>query len=214
MAVRNTSTGVGVELCGNAVAVNETRVVTAFHNIYDEFPDDYDQSADSADNFSFRKAFNMESKEPNVIRIFENAIISQMVVKNGGRDRDREEFISPILLRFIEVYYIDDWAVLEVVSTDHSHCAIIVSKIPSDFKFLRICPDSSLPETGFDSLKGYDFNIAGYKASEDDEETLSCQVVDYSRVKPISRVIRMQGALNSGSCGSPWSTSCYSFGVP
>lgn len=197
-------TGVGVELCGNAVAVNEKRIVTAFHNIYDELPDDCDQSADSTDHFSFQKACKTESKEPVVIRIFKNAIISQMVIKKG--DKDQEEYKSPILLKFVEGDYSDDWAVLEVVSTVQSYCGIIVNQIPSDFKFLRICPDNSLPRPGIDTLKGYHFDIAGYKASEDEEETLNCQRVEYSLVtmfKPRSRVYRMQGALNSGSCGSP-----------
>ena len=204
LAVLNVETRVGLELCGNAVAVKQKLIVTAFHNIYDEFPHDYDQSADSTDEFSFQEAYNMESKKPVVIRIFKNAIISRMVIKKG--DEDQEEFKSPILLRFVEGDYSDDWAVLEVVSTVHSYCGILVNQIPSDFKFLHICPDDKLPVAGINKLKGYHFDIAGYKASEDEEETLNCQRVEYSLVtmyKPKSRVYRMQGSLNFGSCGSP-----------
>jgi hypothetical protein len=204
LAVLNVTTGVGLELCGNAVAIKQKLIVTAFHNIYDEFRHDYDKSADSTDEFSFQEARNTESKEPIVIRIFKNAIISQTVIKKG--DKDQEEFKSPILLRFVEGDYSDDWAVLEVMSTVHSYCGILVNQIPSDFKFLHICPDIRLPVAGIDKLKGYHFDIAGYKASEDEEETLNCQRVEYSLVtmyKPRSRVYRMQGSLNFGSCGSP-----------
>ena len=204
LGVKNIDAGVGVELSGNAIAVKENKILTTFHNIYDELPHNYDQSLDSPLEFLFQNAYNMESNKPVIHRIFKHAIISQCVVKRGLNDQ--EEYRAPILLRFVEGNYDEDWAVLETVSGVKSHCGIDVIDNPSDFRYLQICPESRLPRVGMEKLKGYHFDIALYKSSTDPEETLYCQRVEYSLVtmyKQFSRVFRMHGALGFGSCGSP-----------
>jgi len=204
LGVKNIDARVGVELSGNAIAVKENKILTTFHNIYDELPHNYDRSFDSSLEFLFQDAHSIESNEPVILRIFKHAIISQCVTKRGLNNQ--EEYTAPILLSFVEGNYDEDWAVLETVSGVKTHCGIDVIDNPSDFRYLQICPESKLPCIGIEKLKGYHFDIALYKSSTDPEETLNCQRVEYSLVtmyKKISKVIRMQGALSFGSCGSP-----------
>jgi hypothetical protein len=79
------------------LAANEKLIVTAFHNIYDEFPHDYDQSPDSTGDFSFLETCNTVSKESFVSPILKNAIILHIVIKKG--DKAQEEFLPLVLLR-------------------------------------------------------------------------------------------------------------------
>jgi hypothetical protein len=205
LSVKNIDAKVGIELSGNCVAVGKKIVVTTFHNIYDEIDSSSDQSIYSSQEFLFHKIrYNSEDKKNVVIRVFKFAVISQSVVKHGADGQ--EEYRSPILLKFVEGNYDDDWAILEVIFGQSSYCGVSVIANPSDFKFLAVCPERKLPVAGIDKLKGYHFDIALYKSSEDPEETLTCQRVEYSLVcmyKQISRVYRLQGALSLGSCGSP-----------
>lgn len=195
---------VGIELSGNCVAVSRKVIVTAFHNIYDEFARDIYQCKDSSDEFLFRNAYNHEEKKDVVIRIFRYAVISRFVVKQDANGQ--EEFKSSVLLSFVEGDYADDWAMFEIVSGRNSYCGVTVNPSPADFRFLAVCPEERLPVAGTDKLKGCHFDIAFYKSSKDPEETLNCQRVEYSLItmfKPRSRVYRLQGALSFGSCGSP-----------
>ena len=199
------ATEAGVELSGNAVAVHGKLIATSFHNIFDEYSVDYDKSTDSKEDFLFREHLNTELNKSVISRIFKYAIITQRVVKVGSGGQ--EEYTLPILVKFVDGDYKDDWAVLEVVSGVSSHSGICVVHNPADFRFLSICLQENLPEAGVSLLKGYHYDIAVYKASSDEEETLTCQRIEYSQVtmyKDRSRVYRLQGGLSLGSCGSPY----------
>lgn len=192
----------GFELSGNAVAVHGKLVVTAFHNIFDEVPVDYDKSTDSEKYILFREELNMDNKFV-ISRIFKYAIITQSVIRVGSG----EEYKNPILVKFVDGDYKDDWVVLEVVSNVSSHNGMCVVHNPVDFRFPSICMGGNLPKAGLSTVKGYHFDIVSYRASSDEEETLSCQLVEYSQVimyKDRSRVYRVKNGLGFGSCGSPY----------
>lgn len=192
----------GFELSGNAVAVHGKLVVTAFHNIFDEVPVDFDLSTDSEKNFLFREDLNKDNKSV-ISRIFKYAIITQNVRREGSG----EEYDDPFLVKFVDGDYKDDWAVLEVVSGISTHNGMCVVHTPVDLRFPSICMKENLPKAGLSTLKGYHFDIVFYRASNDEEEVLSCQRIEYSQVimyKDGSRVFRVKGGLGFGSCGSPY----------
>eukprot|EP01031_Cornospumella_fuschlensis_P034306 gene34306-41521_t len=202
LAVKNMDSSTGIELSGNCVAVGPRSVVTAFHNIYDKY--DFDCCQDL-----YEKDLNFQSVrdgETNcLIGVFKFAVIAKSVVKHDD-ETGSELFESAILLRFREGVFKDDWALLDIVYGVDSFCGISVAPEPEPLAFLTICPESALPKPGLGELKGYHFDLATYKESEEVEEVLLCQRIEYSRVtllKRSSHLHRLRGGLNKGSCGSP-----------
>lgn len=206
LAVHNIDSGIGVELTGNAVAVTTTRIVTAFHNIYDEIPSGSDMTESS--EFLIKTMFSEESQCDVDIRIFNHAIITKVVFKQNKDDI--EEMVSPILMKFVDGNYNEDWAVLEVVNGVTTYSGLNICSDLAPFQFLHICPVEDLPKPGMDYLKGYYFDLGLYKTSPDPEEALYCQKINHSQVityKPRSCMYRMTGGLSRESSGCPYINS-------
>lgn len=204
LAVKNIESSTGIELSGNCVAVGPRSVVTAFHNIYDKYDvvDCCHQSLYEND-LTFQSVRDGETN--CLICVFKFAVIAKSVIKHDD-ETGSEQFESAILLKFREGDFKDDWALLDIVSGVESFCGVSVAPAPEPLDFLTICPESALPKPGLDELKGYHFDLATYKESEELEEILLCQRIEYSRVtmfKRLSNLHRLQGGLNKGSCGSP-----------
>ena len=168
------------ELSGNAFAITPTKVVTAFHNIYDDH-------------------------EPN-LTIYRDAIICQKVTKVL---ENQNFYHDPILVKLCDYSYDNDWAVLELVKGETSFFDQSVQEQPMDLKYLEICPSDIdyLPKEGFDELKVHYYDISLFNSSNDSEEKLICQRYDYRRIclfKEISHIYRVQDGLSMGTCGCPY----------
>jgi hypothetical protein len=187
----------GLELSGNAVAISTRCIVTAFHNVYDK--------VDATATNTFDNSY-YDGPDDKFIKVYNYAVITQKVLRQPDNTESYENPIVVKLVKFLDGDYAEDWAIFEIQSDITSFLGLLINPAPSDFIYLEVCPESSLPQVGEENLRGYHFDIALFKRTSHYEEVLKCQRVPYSRVtmyKRISRMFRMQGALSSGSCGSP-----------
>jgi hypothetical protein len=174
------------ELSGNAFAITPTKIVTAFHNIYDVLDNTHDNESN--------------------LKIYEYAIICQKVTKDS---MNQPYYHDPILVKLCDYNYNNDWAVLEIVKGKTSFSNQSVQEQPMDLEYLEICPNDVdyLPRESFGDLKVYYYDISLFNSSDDPEEKLLCQRYDYRRVcllKEISHVYRVQDGLSKGSSGCPY----------
>ena len=173
------------ELSGNAFAITPTKVVTAFHYIYDDL-------------FG-----NTDTNESN-LTIYRDAIICEKVTKDS---KNQPFYHDPILVKLCDYNYDNDWAVLELVKGKTCFSNQLVQEQPVDMKYLEICPFDYLPREGYDELKVHCYDISLFNRSIDREEKLICQRYNYSRIrllKEISHIYRVQDGLSKGSCGCPY----------
>ena len=171
------------ELSGNAFAITPTKVVTAFHNIYDDLG-------------------NTNTNESNVT-IYREAIICQKVTKDST---NQPYYHNPILVKLCDFSYDNDWAVLELVKGEKCFFNQSVQEQPMDLKYLEICPNDYLPKEGND-LKVHCYDISLFHISNDPEEKLICYRGDFKRIclfKETSHIYRVQDGLSQGTCGCPY----------
>jgi hypothetical protein len=175
------------ELSGNAFAITPSKVVTSFHNLYDDDLGQY------------------HANESN-LNIYEDAIICQKVTKNAEK---QPFYHNPILVKLCDYNYKNDWAVLEVVKGSTTFCNHIVQENPADLEFLKICPYdvNYLPRDGKDELKVHYYDISLFNSSNIEGEKLTCQRYDYRRVcffNESNNTFRVQDGLGKGSSGCPY----------
>jgi hypothetical protein len=178
------------QLSGNAFAITPNKVVTSFHNLYDD-----DDESD----------LHNHTNESN-LTIYQDAIICQKVTKNAEK---QPVYYNPILVKLFDHNYRNDWAVLEVVKGNTIFSDQVIQDNPVDMEFLRIYPYdvNNFFRQKNNELKVHYYDIGLFNSSNIEGEELTCQRYDYRRVcffNESNNTFRVQDGLGKGSSGCPY----------
>ena len=185
-------------MSGNCFAIDTNKVVTCFHNIYDNLQENVDVKEGKE---------NKEDESNGVqtnLNIYHESIIFQRATKD---DTLHNVFYDPILVKLYEFDEKNDWAILGVVTGQSTFNNLKVQKYPKAFDKLDICRMNEFPIETVDELKVHYYDIKLYNSDEVVDGKLPCVRGQYASVTEYnekSKVFRVQNGLSTGCCGAPY----------